>query len=375
MEKEIKQNEKKEKKKRSSVKEHIKTAKKNKEVPMTFWGTKDDDTLKPKRNLQRTPPRANKASPAKDDIPVMGGGMISRDDEEPRPKVQSKIKRSPPRKYENKVADNTAKKANRNYDYLDDIKIESAKIERKDKISRSPVDSMRNIDFLESPVKLSRVSEKHESAPLNINPFKAGNEFVQPQYYYDDNMYQDNSPQKPFYGSPKTHKVGHGHEELTSFEDRVDGLLCETRNILDDFTPKTEGATAKHDLNFHKAVSYTGQEGIPQYFGGDMQMSATNPGVMAGMMPNMIPQPVYRQNSYPATYYAPIPMNQGIMQPQPYYAPYPQEMMGGAMQSPYPGQSQMIPTNMVNSNGQPIYQVIYTTAATSPPLGQFNSPY
>ena len=112
-----------------------------------------------------------------------------------------------------------------------------------------------------------------------------------------------------------------------------------------------------------------------QYFGGEMQMSATNPGVMAGMMPNMIPQPVYRQNSYPATYYAPIPMNQGIMQPQPYYAPYPQEMMGGAMQSPYPGQSQMIPTNMVNSNGQPIYQVIYTTAATSPPLGQFNSPY
>lgn len=83
---------------------------------------------------------------------------------------------------------------------------------------------------------------------------------------------------------------------------------------------------------------------------------------------------VYRQNSYPMPYYAPMPMAQnmmpahGYMQPQPMYAAgpaYSPDMMGQG----YP--VQMIPTNMIGANGQPMYQIVYSQPTTGMHPGQY----
>jgi hypothetical protein len=63
-----------EKKKRITMKEHIKAAKTKVNPPMVFLGVEDneDKELKPKRSLLRTPPRAKDTSPQRDEA---AGGM------------------------------------------------------------------------------------------------------------------------------------------------------------------------------------------------------------------------------------------------------------------------------------------------------------
>jgi hypothetical protein len=171
---------------------------------MTFCKGSTDDMPLPKRALQRTPPKAN---PPRNDVGAMP--------------IKGPVRRSPPRNTHNP---SIKKVDERNYDYLDNLKIDST-IEKKEKLRRSPVDQNRNTDFIESPAPVSRASERHESAPLNINPLKTGNELVQQPDFFENDAFLDMSPQKPFYQSPQTHKVHYDTSELTNFEDRVDGLL------------------------------------------------------------------------------------------------------------------------------------------------------
>jgi len=196
---------------------------------MTFCGAGQDEIPKPKRNLQRTPPKANKISPVKDDLPIFGGGgMVSRDDDYPQNSKQNNapVQKSPPRKVENNYLERNKKKNyNPNYDYLDDIKIDNKAIERKEKIRRSPVDQNRNTDYIEQLPQNNRALDKNLTIPLNINPLKAGNEFIQATEYYEENMYDALSPQKHYVGSPQTQKAHLQPTELLCFEDRVDDLL------------------------------------------------------------------------------------------------------------------------------------------------------
>jgi hypothetical protein len=119
----------------------------------------------------------------------------------------------------------------------------------------------------------------------------------------------------------------------------------------------------------------------------DASLDQNTAGVMPGMVmqPNMAPGQVYRQHSMPMTYYAPMPMGQGMVPPQGYVQPqqmypapaYPQDMMANNM-SPQPYQQhqpQMMPANMMPTNGQPMYQVYYPQQNTGVPPGQYNGPY
>lgn len=211
---------------RTSVKEHLKTAKRNKEVPMTFCEMKDD-APKPKHKLQRTPPKANKNSPNKDNA-GFGGGLMCRDDpvsSNTTRQQKGPVQRSPPRKAENNTSDRKKVEDDRNYDYLDNIKIDYD-IERKDKIRRSPVDPMRNKDSREaSPVIPKTITEKRVTSPMiNLNPLKSNNEYTQNIDYMENYAY-DQSPQKKLNYEPQTQKAQYDNYELTYFEDKVDNLL------------------------------------------------------------------------------------------------------------------------------------------------------
>ena len=358
---------------------------------MTFCGTKDDEIPRPKRNLQRTPPRAKQPSPPRIDAEFVGGGggLVSRDEPSTTTTktkaTKGPVQRSPPRKSPNPSSEKK-KPDERNYDYLDSLKVDT-NIERKDKLKRSPVDPNRNNDIFESPpAPINMTSEKHESIPLNLNPLKAGNEYIAQPDFYDPSLVGEMSPTKSIYKSPQTQRVQYATSELNNFEDRVDGLLSETRSILDDYTPKTDTAQAvPNGLTFQKAMSYNAQDTMSNFSQNEPVVDTANQNMMPGMvMPqNVAPGQVYRQNSYPMTYYAPVPMQQNVMpaqgyiQPQPMYAAapaYPQDMNPSGM-SPGPYQPQMVPANMMPANGQPMYQVFYPQQNAGAQPGQFNGPY
>ena len=345
---------------------------------MTFCEMKGDEIPRPKRALQRTPPKPKQPSPPISDGAFGdGSGHVSRDD--PVPSIRSNkgpVQRSPIRKVEDNYTEKKKIVDTRNYDYLDDIKIES-NIERKEKLRRSPVDTMRNPDFSESSPNSKRSSMRQNCEPLTINPLKTGNEFRQANEFYENNIYPDISPQKHYFGSPQTQKVHYDTSELTNFEDRVDDLLCETRNILDDYTPKTDQAQPSHDLNFQKqSLSYAPMDAMSSYSQNDFSMDQGIQPPMAGMImhPGMPQSQVYRQQPYQMAYYAPMPMTQGMVPPQGYIQPqamyatptYSQEMlapntMASAPQPQY--QPQMVPASMLPTNSQPMYQVFYPQAA------------
>lgn len=292
--------------KRDSVRQQIKAAKtKVNNPPMVFAGVKEDENAKQMRGIQRTPPKARQPTPPKGSG-AMGGGMVSRDDQPSKSKVaKGPVQRSPPRKIEEnnlKVPSQTA------YDYKN---VNTANIERKDKITRSPVSSKRNqIIADDTPPK---ISEKQMSVPIESIPVRLANDFRHsPDYGSDAPNYEQFTPQKQsFYpSSPKTFQHTQDPSELYNFEDRVDDLLSETRNKLDDFTPKVgysamnSGLMDNDDFGnnmfFHKEPHKNSQMSPPLNY--------------AQMAPQMMQAPMYGQAPYNmGTYYAPVPMNQNMM--------------------------------------------------------------
>lgn len=331
--------------KRESVRQQIKAAKtKVNNPPMVFAGVKEDENAKLKRGIQRTPPKPRQPTPPKDSG-IMGGGMVSRDDQSSKAKVaKGPVQRSPPRKIEEnnlKVPNQTA------YDYKN---ISTANIERKDKITRSPVSSKRNqIIAKETPLK---IDEKQMSVPLEPVPVRLVNEFRNsPDYGSDTPSYEQFTPQKQLFypSSPKTFQHTQDTSELYNFEDRVDDLLSETRNKLDDFTPKIDYSDLMGNEDFANKMFF------PKESNKNSQMSP--PLNYSHMTPQMMQAPMYGQAPYNmATYYAPMPMNQNMMPGQQMmqqpgmYAPVQnygpamnQEYMGPQMYHPQPQQMMQQP--------------------------------
>ena len=139
---------------------------------MTFCEMKDDEIPRPKRALQRTPPRPKQSTspPIADSNFGESSGLVSRNDPVPSVRVNiGPVQRSPVRKVEDDHIEKKKIIDTRNYDYLDDIKIDT-NIERKEKLRRSPIDTTQNQDFMEASPSSKRSSMKQE--PLSINPMK-----------------------------------------------------------------------------------------------------------------------------------------------------------------------------------------------------------
>ena len=186
-----KEKDKKERKaKRESVRKQIKAAKNKPKPPMVFTGVSEEEVPKPKRALQRTPPRVQKTSPDKDvGFGMMGGGMVSRDDPAPVKAVGGPVKRSPPRKASPPPMIETVEPSATPYDYSN-----ANFIERKDKITRSPV-SNRSPKLLQENSPKLRLDKQH-SIPVPSNPMKVSNELTAPTDYQGEPSYQAYSPQK-----------------------------------------------------------------------------------------------------------------------------------------------------------------------------------
>jgi hypothetical protein len=395
--------------KRESVRQQIKAAKnKVNNPPMVFDGVIEDENAKLKKGIQRTPPKPRQPSPPRD-LGIIGGGMVSRDDLPANGKaIKGPVQRSPPRK-----VDSNGLKANNQmaYNYSN---INTEVIERKDKITRSPVTSNRSskLAFNDNDTP-PRINEKQMSVPLEMNPVRFVNEYRNsPDYGSDPANFEQYSPQNQnFYPrSPKTFQHSQDTTELHSFEDRVDDLLSETRNRLDEHTPKPDYTANNQEFNRQNGFypqNIKSENISPEFMN---ESSSMNYNQMPS--PQMMQAPMYGQAPYTmAAYYGPVPMNQNMgpsqqpmmQQPNMYspvpnygqvmnpefmgqqqvYQGQPQQMMHqpnmyspaqnyGQVMSPdhlnqqhYQGQSQPMMQNApMGMHGQPMYQVYY------PPVNQ-----
>jgi len=371
--------------KRESVREQIKAAKNKPKPPMVFVGVNEDENPRPQRTLQRTPPKAQKKPLPDNSAAKIGGGMVIRDKSPPATKpLSGPVKRSPPRKAETREVFSESKPTK---EISPPDRIDLNKIERKDKLQRSPAPSSRKATLVEeSP---SNLHEKQHSVPVTLHPMKLANNMRErgaSPNYPKESAYEHLSPERRNYyqNSPKTYTYAQDPSELNNFEDRVDDLLSETRNKLDDFSPKTEFAALNQDYhnqfssspplnmfypegnNDGNSVNYGNQMPQPQM----MPMQGTYQGAPYQQVPYYQPMPV-NQNMMPGQGYV-QPMMAPQMQPQvmpqmqpqtmpqmQQYPSYPQQMVPEGM-SQY-GHPQAIPQNTMGG-GQPMYQGFYPQA-------------
>jgi hypothetical protein len=341
--------------------------------------------LKPKRALQRTPPKAKNYSPIKD-AKSGTGGVVSRDHHESGSKTHGAgpVQRTPPRKHNEKLNRSALKDDPRNnsgiYDYSN-VDKNTITIQRKDKIQRSPVDPMRNIQQLEVPPP--KISEKQFSSPINLNEMNRGMDYSGSPDFAEGNLYEQFSPIKHnFYPrSPQTFQNTRDTSELNNFEDRVDDLLCETRNKLDVFTPKSDYAAQKDSFpgqvgyyNMPQPQMYPQNEGPSDKYHNDQM-----PGIMIpqNIMPQTMMPQMYNQGPVPMPYYGPMPMNQNMMGLQPMM--YPPQGYSGHMSPDNVAQMgyspQMMPQSQIPMGAQPFYPMYYPQPNYPNQPGQSHSQY
>lgn len=305
--------------------------------------------------------------------------------------VRGPVQRTPPRKQEDEPLNNSAVKDDQKntsgvYDYNSNTK--SNVIERSEKIRRSPVNPKRNFTSLEVPPP--NISDRQFSSPISDNQMMSLNEPNNYQDYTDDDVYEGYSPaQRDFSSrSPKTFQHKNDTSELINFADRVDDLLCDTRNRLDDIIPQQDYVGGVQNergskFGFYQMAQANAQnKKDPQH---DSLYPQVNPMSNLMMSPNMM-QPMYNQPPHPMAYYGPMPMNQNMMPMQGNMQPgmYPphsynqnmnQENMG---QMSYPpqmmSQPQMQPGQMPMGNQQyyPMYYPQPTQQNMSSHPGQFS---
>ncbi|CAI2383787.1 unnamed protein product [Moneuplotes crassus] len=375
--------------KRASTRKKIMQAKNKPNPEMIFSGVNEDDCPKPKRNLQRTPPKPQKKKEAVTPMIPMGG-MVSRDDPTPATKpLSGPVQRSPVRKVEPKEVMSETKPTISSTPHE---KLEIKQSERKDFNQASPIPhSSPEIMKEGSPI----LPDKQFSAPMDepqprlsghmrepvemehihsmrdmrdINSFRKSPDSLNGSYY------EKVSPPKPnmYHQSPKTFTYHQEPMELNNFEDRLDDLLLQTRSKLDDFSPKTDIDAAPYDYKQKFNMPTPSQPGMHYQDG-------SNEAPMMGYGGQMQPQMM----QIPATYHAPMQMpyynnmqmnhtgsssgySQPMMQPHPQYQMQPQmhQMPQHPAHIPSEGMSQYPPQmaprgGMPMGSSQQVYPVYY----------------
>jgi len=338
---------------------------------MVFTGVNEDAIPKPVRNLERTPPKAKKKQEIIKNTGGMGG-LMGRDDPSPTATpVRGPVKRSPARKIENKELFSDTKLVKEAYE-AENINLN--RIQRQDRIERSPVYSpspnRRGINLTET--KATQPLEKQHSVPMHIHPLKIANDMRERRtspHYNEEPHYDQLSLQRQenFHQAPNTYSSSQNPSELNNFEDRVDDLISQTRNQLDDFSPKQNFGTVEKDLSSKYAMSP--QQPVGVYYP-DAQIEAVPMNYPGQIQPQVMPVPVSYPPQYQMAYYGPVPVGQnivpgqGFVQPmmQPHtqqFPPYPPQI-GSDNMGQYNQPPQIIPgSNMPMNSGQPMYQVFY----------------
>ena len=226
------------KKKRTSVRDQIRAAKTNKNPPpMVFWWVAEDEIPKPRRNLMRTPPRPNNPAQSNNaDSIGWGGGIMMRDDYVANPRVtRGPVKRSPPR--------------------LDEKRHESSEEDNiKTGIVSQASNENSNFETQSTPPKL--IPERQISSPSTINPLKNLTENRQSPDYIEPRLYDEFINKNTYPSSPKTQINSYDPSKITTFGSRIDELLAETKNKIDEITPKTEYGGAHVEGDFSKGYNY-----------------------------------------------------------------------------------------------------------------------
>lgn len=306
----------------------------------------------------RTPPRNNNNSQASG-----GGGIMMRDDYVPNPRVTSgPVKRSPPR-----ADDKTP----------EDYHEEDAKVG----IVPQPSNENSNFEAQSPPPKV--LPERQMSTPSSANPISNLVDSRQSPDYVESRLYEDFMPKKNYPSSPKSQMNSYDPSKITTFGSRIDELLAETKNKIDEITPKSEYIGPHGENDFSKGYNYMMPAQMNSYpHSENMNESINTAGMMPGM--TMMPTYVYNQGPYIMAYYPSqgmlpaqmIPtqgmMPQGMM-PQ---GIMPQSMMPQAMMQPGMYQMSGYSGQMMSDGGmgQPMYQVYYQQPNQSN-TGGYNNHY
>lgn len=301
----------------------------------------------------RTPPRPNNNSQASNSDAIGGaGGIMMRDDYVANPRVTSgPVKRSPPR-----VEDKTS-------ELSQDENINTGIV---------PQPSSENLNFESQLTPPKLLPERQISTPSNTNPLKSVVESRQSPDYIESHMYDEYMNKKNYPSSPKTQMNSYDPSKISTFGSRIDELLAETKNKIDEITPKSEYIGSHADSEFSKGYNYMMPTQMSSYPHSENINESINTGMMPGM--TMMPTYVYNQGPYIMAYYPSMPMNhnmipaqmiptQGMMPPQGMMQPGMYPMSG------YPGQ--MMPDVGM---GQPMYQMYYQQLTQSN-TGGYNNHY